>query len=183
MADNYLEKRYEELQSAPRKTARRPSLDTLLLKSRSYRGYDPRYKVHRLQLEAMLAVNARLASGMNAQRLRFRLVSEEEEAAALKELSLPLPGAEPGAFIVVCSTEGENSTVLIDLGISLQTMLLKAVEMGLGGLIVRNFDHKALQQALNLPYEPLAVLAVGKPAENVELAELPKIAPSELEIR
>ena len=89
--------------------------------------------------------------------------------------------------------------MLIDLGISLQSMLLKAVEMGLGGLIVRNFDHKALQQALDLPLEPIAVLAVGKPAEKVELVEVhrgdsldyyrrdgvhfvPKIAPSELKI-
>ena len=119
--------------------------------------------------------------------------------AALKELSLPLPGTEPQAFIVVCSSVGENQTVLIDLGISLQSMLLKAVEMGLGGLIVRNFDHKALQQALDLPLEPIAVLAVGKPAEKVELVEVhrgdsldyyrrdgvhfvPKIAPSELKI-
>lgn len=209
MADNYLEKRYEQLQSAPRKAVHRPSLDTLLLKNRSYRAYDSQYKVHQIQLDAMIAVNTRIASGMNAQRLRFRCVTDEAESAkvlglirmgaALKELSLPLPGTEPQAFIVVCSSVGENQTVLIDLGISLQSMLLKAVEMGLGGLIVRNFDHKALQQALDLPLEPIAVLAVGKPAEKVELVEVhrgdsldyyrrdgvhfvPKIAPSELKI-
>lgn len=209
MADNYLEKRYEQLQTAPRKAVHRPSLDTLLLKNRSYRAYDSQYKVHQIQLDAIIAVNAKIASGMNAQRLRFRCVTDEAESAkvlglirmgaALKELSLPLPGTEPQAYIVVCSSVGENQTVLIDLGISLQSMLLKAVEMGLGGLIVRNFDHKALQQALNLPLEPIAVLAVGKPAEKVELVEVhrgesldyyrrdgvhfvPKIAPSELKI-
>ena len=67
MADNYLEKRYEQLQSAPRKAVHRPSLDTLLLKNRSYRAYDSQYKVHQIQLDAMIAVNARIASGMNAQ--------------------------------------------------------------------------------------------------------------------
>jgi len=50
MADNYLEKKFEEYRSnkgaAPKhKAAAAPSLDSLLLKNRSYRGYDPSYVV------------------------------------------------------------------------------------------------------------------------------------------
>ena len=54
MADNYLEKRYEEVfgKDAGRKRApQRPSLDTLLLHNRSYRGFDRDYVVHPRQLE------------------------------------------------------------------------------------------------------------------------------------
>ena len=87
----------------------------------------------------------------------------------LPELNLPFPGTEPEAFIVVCTTVKENPGVDIDLGISLQSMLLKAVEMGLGGLIIRNFDPAALKEALELPLDPVAVVAVGKPAETIEL--------------
>ena len=87
----------------------------------------------------------------------------------LPELHLPFPGTEPEAFIVVCSTVPENPGIDIDLGISLQSMLLKAVEMGLGGLIIRNFDREPVREALGLPFEPVAVLAVGKPAERIEL--------------
>ena len=172
MADNYLEKRYEEVfgrDGAGRKSApHRPSLDTLLLRNRSFRGYDKDYVVHRRQLDAMIAVNPKVASSINLQRLRFRPVVKGPEADAvgrhirmgrgLPELHLPFPGTEPEAFIVVCSTVPENPGIDIDLGISLQSMLLKAVEMGLGGLIIRNFDR-----------EPVAVLAVGKPAERIEL--------------
>ena len=181
MADNYLEKRYAEVfgNQGRKAVKQRPSLDVLLAKNRSYRGYRKDYAVHRIQLEAMVAVNTKLASGMNAQRLRFRCITKGADSArilsliklgsALPELHLPLPGSEPEAFIIVCSTCPENSIVDIDLGISLQSMLLKAVEMGLGGLIVRNFNPEELMKALDLPYYPLAVLAVGKPDEEIRL--------------
>ena len=181
MADNYLEKRYAEVfgNQGRKAVKQRPSLDVLLAKNRSYRGYRKDYAVHRIQLEAMVAVNTKLASGMNAQRLRFRCITKGEDSArilsliklgsALPELHLPLPGSEPEAFIIVCSTCPENPIVDIDLGISLQSMLLKAVEMGLGGLIVRNFNPEELMKALDLPYYPLAVLAVGKPDEEIRL--------------
>ena len=183
MADNYLEKRYEEVfgGSGAKTVAmpRRASLDKLLQNNRSYRGFDKAHVVHRLQLDAMIAVNAKIASGMNAQRLRFHPVTRGQEAdvvlrhihlgGALPELGLPLPGTEPEAFIVVCATCEENPIIDIDLGISLQSMLLKAVDLGLGGLIIRNFDRSELQSELGLALTPLAVLAVGKPAERVAL--------------
>lgn len=182
MADNYLEKRYEEVfgPSGGHKSApRRPSLDTLLLHNRSYRGFVKEHVVHRRQLDAMIAVNTRVASSVNLQRLRFRPVVKGPEAdqvnkhirmgRGLPHLQLPFPGTEPEAFIVVCSTVAENPGIDIDLGISLQSMLLKAVEMGLGGLIIRNFDREPLREALALPFEPVCVLAVGKPAERIEL--------------
>ena len=183
MADNYLEKRYEEVfgsgAGTRKATPSRPSLDTLLLRNRSFRGYDKTYIVHRRQLDAMIAVNTRVASSINLQRLRFRPVIKGPEADAvnahirmgrgLPELHLPFPGMEPEAFIVVCSTVPENPGIDIDLGISLQSMLLKAVELGLGGLMIRNFDREPIREALQLPYEPIAVVAVGKPAERIEL--------------
>ena len=182
MADNYLEKRYEEVfgkDAGRRHAPQRPSLDTLLLHNRSYRGFDRDYVVHRRQLDAMIAVNVKVASSVNMQRLRFRPVVQGPEADAvnkyirmgrgLPHLQLPFPGREPEAFIVVCSTAAENPGIDIDLGISVQSMLLKAVEMGLGGLIIRNFDREPIREALALPYEPICVIAVGKPAERIEL--------------
>ena len=113
------------------------------------------------------------------QSLRFHLVTKGPESdivnshirmgRALPELHLPFPGTEPEAFIIVCSNHEENASVDIDLGISLQTMLLKAVELGLGGLIIRNFDRDEIRSGLELPLEPVAVLAIGKPAEKIEL--------------
>ena len=185
MADNYLERREEALRSAGKVVLRRntPSLDTLLLKNRSHRAYDTTYEVARRQLDAIVSVNTKIPSGRNAQRLRFKLLEAREGGESfcrflhlggyLPELHLPAPGTEPQAFIVVCSTEAESPTIDIDLGISLQSMALKAVEIGLNALIIRAFDHNEVKQALNLDLEPIAVLAVGKGLDKIELTEIP----------
>lgn len=188
MADNYLERRSEELRTAGHTVVRRntPSLDTLLLKNRSHRGFDTSYKVHMRQLEAIASVNTKVPSGRNAQTLRFKLVDagsggeaigrQLHLGGALPELHLPAAGTEPQAFVVVCSTAPESAIVDIDLGISLQSMALKAVELGLNALIVRAFDHGAVRTALGLELEPLALLAVGKGIEKIELVEVSKDA-------
>ncbi len=115
---------------------------------------------------------------MNRQALRFRLVSGADAAlvhplvklgAALPQEHLPHPGMEPSAYIVVCSTVPEDKVVDIDLGIAAQSMLLKATEMGLGGIFILNFRREALKEALGLPLEPVAVIGLGKPAETVFL--------------
>ncbi|MBO7643931.1 MAG: nitroreductase family protein [Bacteroidales bacterium] len=185
MADNYIERREEELKSSARQVVRRstPSLETLIYRNRSHRAYDTSYVVALRQLEAIVAVNTELPSGKNAQTLRFKLLDEKNGGADfcrflhfggyLPELHLPVPGTEPRAFIVVCSTGPETPTVDIDLGISLQSMALKAVEIGLNALIVRAFDRQEVKTALNLPLEPLAVLAIGKGIDKIELVQVP----------
>lgn len=184
MADNYLERREEELKASGRTVVKRnnPSLDTLLRKDRSHRAYDTSYVVAMRQLETIVSVNPKLASSKNWQILRFKLLDAASGGrefcrrlrlgALLPELHLPAPGTEPQAFIIVCSMVPENPSVLIDLGISLQAMTLKAVEIGLNALIVRAFNRAEVKEALDLPYEPVAVLAVGKGIENIELLEV-----------
>ena len=198
MADNYLEKKFEEFYSGKKAAVRHPgvSLDALLTRTRSCRGYDKSYKVHRLQLERLAGVCTKVASAMNRQPLRFRLVTADDPAspvmmpeggveearrpsetvlrhlrmgAALPELHLPLPGTEPEAFIIICSAIPEDRYVDMDLGIAAQSMLLKASEMGLAGLLVCAFDKEELRRDLALPFEPLAVLAVGRSAEKQQL--------------
>ncbi len=181
MADNYLEKRYEETLGNGKIRVKKigHTVDELLTKNRSTRGYKKAYKVSRSELERIAGVCTRIPSARNQQVLRMRLVTHDSGAdlvlplikmgAALPELHLPLPGTEPEAFIVVCSTVAENPMVDIDLGIAAQSMLLKAVEMGLNGLIIAAFNRAKLQEALSLPYPPLLVLAIGKGDEHIEL--------------
>lgn len=181
MADNYLEKRYEETLGNGKIRVKKigHTVDELLTKNRSTRGYKKAYKVSRSELERIAGVCTRIPSARNQQVLRMRLVTHDSGAdlvlphikmgAALPELHLPFPGTEPEAFIVVCSTVAENPMVDIDLGIAAQSMLLKAVEMGLNGLIIAAFNRAKLQEALSLPYPPLLVLAIGKGDEHIEL--------------
>ena len=186
MADNYLEKKFEELQEKrPVIKRNHLSLDTLLHRNRSYRGYDPSRVVKREELMKMVEATTLVPSGKNQQALRYRLVTEEESnkvlplirlGAALPELHLPFPGTEPRAFLVICSTVPENPVLDIDLGIAAQSLLLKAVEMGLNGIIIRAFDPGKMKESLGLELTPLLVIAVGKGAENIFLKP---VAPGE----
>lgn len=179
MADNYLEKKEAELrEKRPVVVRRNASLETLLKRNRSYRGYDRSRAVTEDDLMDLVRAVTWVGSGMNAQPLRFRLVTGEDTArvhplvklgAALPEEHLPHPGEEPSAYIVVCSVQPENRVVDMDLGIAAQSILLKAVETGLGGIFILNFQAGALQEALGLPLKPLAVLGIGKPSERVFL--------------
>ena len=183
MADNYLESKMEELRqagqrkSAPKRNAR--ALDTLLTQNRSYRGYDKKVVVSHDTLTKIVAVNTKIPSARNQQVLRFKLVTRDSGAekvleniklgGALPELHLPFPGTEPEAFIIVCSTVAESKLVDIDLGISAQSMLLRAVEMGLNGIIIGAFNKAAIIKEFGLELEPLLILAIGKGAEDIRL--------------
>ena len=63
----------------------------------------------------------------------------------------------------------EPRYVSIALGISAQSMLPRATEMGLNGICIGAFDRQATREAFRLPWEPVLLLAVGRGAERIEL--------------
>jgi nitroreductase len=182
MADNYLGRKMEEYeaQKCASVRTRRVSLVSLLTKNRSTRGYDASFKVRKDQLLSLVEA-ARLApSAMNQQTLRYRLVTEEEAhlvlphirmGAALRELNLPLPGTEPNAFVVICSDK-EGRFVDMDLGIATQTILLRAVEMGLNGICIAAFDKEKVREALQLAVAPQLIIPIGRSAERIEIKDI-----------
>ena len=182
MADNYLGRKMEEYeaQKCASVRTRRVSLISLLAKNRSTRGYDTSFKVRKDQLLSLIEA-ARLApSAMNQQTLRYRLVTEEEAhlvlphirmGAALRELNLPLPGTEPNAFVVICS-KNEGRFVDMDLGIATQTILLRAVEMGLNGICIAAFDKEKVREALQLTVTPQLIIPIGRSAERIEIKDI-----------
>ena len=181
MADNYLGRKMEEYLA--RSASDRPvrpsvSLNKLLLKNRSHRGYDSGFTVREDQLRRIIDVNSKIPSARNQQVLRFRPVLSDEASkvlpyirlgGALPELHLPSPGTEPNAFIIICSTVPESRYVDIDLGISAQSMLLQAVEIGLNGICIGAFDKEQIKREFQLELEPLLILAIGKGLEKIEL--------------
>ena len=118
---------------------------------------------------------ARTASGPRNRRplaTLGRLLPHIRLGGALPELHLPLPGTEPNAFIIICSTVAEDRYVDIDLGISAQSMLLQAVEIGLNGICIGAFDKEPIRREFGLDAEPLLILALGKGIEKIELTEI-----------
>ena len=182
MADNYLGRKMEEYeaQKCASVRTRKVSLMSLLAKNRSTRGFDTSFKVRHDQLLSLVEAVRLAPSARNQQVLRFRLVTAEEAhlvlphiglGAALPELHLPLPNTEPNAFVVICSTK-EGRYVDMDLGIAAQTMLLRAVEMGLNGVCIAAFDREIISANLKLPYPPQLILAIGRSAEHVEVVDI-----------
>ena len=190
MADNYLEKKMEEHRALPDRKSFKAAkksraegalpLDSLLIRNRSCRGYDSNYIVSKEELLKIVEVNTKIASARNQQVLRFKLVygTEAKEVTkaiklggALPELNLPLPGTEPNAYIIICTQEPKGKWVDIDLGISAQSMLLKAVDLGLNGICIAAFNKEKICALVNggREMEPLLILAIGKSIERFQL--------------
>lgn len=155
--------------------------------SRSCRGFDRSRAVTEEELR-YLADCARLApSSVNAQPLKYYLAWEGEEVAAIQaltkwgaalpQLTLPHPGMEPPAFLVICldrAVGADPAAFQKDVGITAQTMLLAAASLGLAGCCIGNFDPEKLARALELPRHicPQLVLGIGRSAERVILTRV-----------
>ena len=164
-------------------------LTDLVKKNRSYRGFDESCPVTEEQLLALVELSRWTPSGANAQPLKYHIVWEKEEtegllaltrwAAALPQLKLPREGKHPTAFIVILqdlSIVSKPGAADKDVGIAAQTMMLGAAEAGLGGCMIANFDHERVRAFLKTEekLEPVLILALGKPAEEIRVVPLEK---------
>ena len=159
----------------------------LVKKNRSYRGYDHSRKITREELLSFVEAARLCPSSVNVQPLKYFLACEEDVVAAvqaetnwakgLPDLVLPHPGKEPTAFIVICQDLNISDNLARfqrDVGIVAQTMLLAAVEQGLGGCMIGNFKAGAVSEVLGLPehIRPMLIVAFGKPDEEVVLTDV-----------
>lgn len=158
----------------------------LVKANRSYRGFDESVKVTRAQLEQLVEYARFCPSSINHQPLKFYLSCDPDTnarlqpltnwARRLKGMQLPHPGHCPTGFIVICydsTIPGGAARFQKDIGIVAQTMLLGAVEMGLGGCMIGNFVPQKVSETLSLPgqLEPVLIVAFGKPDETVILTD------------
>ena len=158
----------------------------LILKNRSYRGYDESRRITREELLEFVDCARLSASSVNRQPFQYYLAYTKEAsekiqpltgwARALPEKHLPYPGHCPTAFVVICQNtlwDADLSRYRTDVGIAAQSMLLCAVEKGLGGIMIGNFSPAKISEALDLPEHivPLLIVAFGKPDETVVLTE------------
>lgn len=159
----------------------------LVVKNRSYRGFDESYKFTKEQLEDLVDLTRYTASSVNGQPLKYKIVWEKEEvdglqeltfwARALPQLTLPHDGMHPTAFIVICQDTNigpDLSRYQKDIGIVAQTMLLAAVEQELGGCMIGNFVPANVKAKLELPenIQPVLIVALGKPAEKIVITDV-----------
>ena len=95
-------------------------------------------------------------------------------AGYLKEWNGPCEGERPSGYIIMLKDNDLGAISPVDEGIAAQSILLGAVEKGLGGCIIANINRKSLKEYLNLDekYDIELVIAIGYPKEEVVIEEL-----------
>ena len=161
----------------------------LVYQSRSYRAFDESRPITEGDMRALVDLARHVASGMNKQPLRYRIVSKQAELekmlantryAGALSIKLPPEGQKPTGFIVILNdTEVASPDFLAfkDCGIAAQTILLGAAEMGFGGCMLASFEPGRLCKDLGIPtrYQPVLAIALGTPAESVVVEDADEI--------
>lgn len=125
---------------------------------------------------------ARLApSACNRQPWKFMVISAPEELSAVHaSYNRDWIKEAPVAIIVLGNRNeawhrsyDEYDATDIDIAITTEHICLAATSMGLGTCWICNFDPITLRTGMNIPeeWEPLAIIPVGKPAEDIAIPE------------
>jgi nitroreductase len=159
-------------------------LKDLVMRNRSYRRFDQSARIPLTILHELCDLMRLTPSMRNAQPLKYLLVTTETACASvypllgwagyLKDWGGPVEGERPSAYVIILGDKNIAETTNIDPGIEIQTLLLGAVEQGLGGCIILTVKRDELRAALDIPeqFEILYVIALGKPVEEVVVEPL-----------
>ena len=156
-------------------------LKDLILKNRSYRRFAETERIDRSKILEWIELARLSNSARNLQPLKFYISVEAAEnenifsclswAGYLGQSGIPKQGEKPAAYVIVLGNKELTDNFYVDHGIAAHSILLGAVESGYGGCIIASIKRENLQKHLQIPdvYDILLVLAIGKPAEQVEI--------------
>jgi nitroreductase len=156
----------------------------LTLKNRSYRRFHQDIPVEMETLRDLVDLARISQSPWNQQAVKFILCNRPEmNAAIFKHLVWasripdwpgPAEGERPAAYIIVVADKELGKLFKTDHVVAGISILLGAVERGLGGCLVGAFSPKKMQTTLQLSdrYVPLLAIALGVPNETVVLDEV-----------
>ena len=154
------------------------TIQELVRKNRSYRRFDQTHLIDTATLHALVDAGRLSPNGANLQTLRYAVSNGATNnlvfptlgwAGYLKDWDGPAEGERPTGYIIMLCDSASAKNPLEDAGIAAQSIMLGAVEQGLGGCIFKNINRKQLKENLRLPenLDILMVLALGKPVETV----------------
>ena len=151
----------------------------LVFKCRSYRRFYQDVAVDKTTLRELVDLARLSASAVNRQPLKYIISSTKENnalifstlhwAGTLKTWPGPSEGERPAGYIIILGDKEIGASYGLDPGIAAETILLGAVEKGLGGCMLGAVDKEPLRQLLKIParYEITLVIALGKPKEKI----------------
>ena len=156
----------------------------LVTKNRSYRRFYEDVPISLETLRGLVDLARLSASAANIQPLKYVLSCDRKKnalifehlawAGYLKDWPGPSEGERPSAYIIMLGDTELAKNVACDHGIAAQSILLGAVEKGLGGCMIASIQREKLREALGIPlrYDLLLVLALGKPKETVVIEKM-----------
>ena len=151
----------------------------LVLKNRSYRRFHQNVAIEHETLKELVDLARLSGSGANLQPLKYILSCDAQKnalifdhlawAGYLKDWPGPIEGERPSAYIIILGDTEIRKSPYCDHGIAAQSILLGAVEKGLGGCMIGSIQKEKLCQALRIKdsLEILLIIALGKPKETV----------------
>ncbi len=156
----------------------------LVYKNRSYRRFFQHKQITEDTLLSLVDLARISPTGRNLQPLKYAIVCDPERnaqlypflawAGYLKEWDGPEEGERPSAYIVMLEDASVVEGSAHDQGIAAQSIMLGAVETGLGGCMLGSIKRKEIAEFLGLPanLKPVLVLALGVPKEEVVVEPL-----------
>jgi nitroreductase len=159
-------------------------LRDLVLRNRSYRRFNQAKRISTTTLRELVDLAHFSPSGRNMQPLKYVLVTSEEACAKLfpqlswagylKDWDGPIEKERPAAYVIMLGDTTLAPNFGIDPGIAAQSLLLGAVEQGLGGCIIATIKRDEIRALfdISVQFEILYVIALGEPVEKVVIEEV-----------
>ena len=155
----------------------------LVKATRSYRNFDPTIRLSDEQLSSLIDLCRFTPSTANSQSIKFAYANSEEACGRVFEQlgwagyladKPPYDGNVPAAYILVCYDTSLGRELEIDAGICAQTIVLGAMDMGIGACMLGSFNKENVSEIFNLPefIKPRLVIALGRPKETVEIVDM-----------
>lgn len=155
----------------------------LLHKTRSYRNFDYSVKYTDDEMKMLINLCRFTPATANLQSVKFAYACDDglcskvfpllRWAANLTEKP-PYDGNLPSAYILLCCDLNiSKNPIEIDVGICAQTIVLGAMERGIGACMIGSIDREKISEVFGLSENlyPRLIIALGKPKEKVVLVD------------
>jgi len=156
----------------------------LIKRSRSYRRFNESKAIPAKDLNLMIEAARFSPSSRNIQPIKYivcnspdinaRIFSTLGWAGYLTDWDGPVEGERPAAYIIQLLDTEIAGSCSCDNGITAQSILLQAVELGYGGCMIASVKREQLANILQIEprYSIIQVIALGVPVEKVVVDDM-----------